>query len=266
MNHDKEYRFTLRFGQTTDTMDAEGRVLQERPVPELSGQRIRELMAAFSGPQQQTPPMYSAVKIDGQPLHRAARRGQDVERPLRAVVIHAFELEDWTPPFLTASVRCTKGTYVRVLAHDLGEAAGCGAHVTALRRVRSGEFSVEHALPLATVLAMSEDELGGRLIPLREALSSLVAIGITPEQARCVLCGQDLQGLAAADPEAAAADAGSGSQLPEEPTVLTDNDGRALALAVRQGDNWHPIRVFPGAFEKTTCISASFHQNPVTGG
>ena len=279
MNHDKEYRFTLRFGQTTDTMDAEGQTLEERPVPEMSGDRIRELMATFMGPQQQTAPMYSAVKIDGQPLHRAARRGQEVERPLRPVLIHDFELEDWTPPFLTARVHCSKGTYVRVLAHDLGQAAGCGAHVTALRRIRSGEFRVERALPLDAVLALTPDQLSAHLIPLREALASLTAVEITSEQAHGVLCGQDLRDLVVADAPAVDAPVVDapvvdpvGAAVEDEsaavaaPIVLTDSLGRALALAVRQGTNWHPVRVFPGSFEKTTCNSPSFHQNPVTGG
>ncbi len=269
MNHDKQYRFTLRFGQTTDTMDAEGRLLEERPVPEMSEARLRELISAFSGPQQQTAPMYSAVKIDGQPLHRAARRGQEVERPVRSVVIHAFELEDWTSPFLTATVHCSKGTYVRVLAHDLGAAAGCGAHVTALRRLRCGEFRVERALPLDAVLAMGEDQIGGRLIPLREALASLVAVELTPEQAKDVWCGRDTGGIE--DNSAGIGDnsgvvGDNSAPSAEVPVVLTDACGRGLALAVRRGDHWHPIRVFPGSFEKTTCNSSSFHQNPVTGG
>lgn len=253
MNHDKEYVFTLCFGQDTDTMDAEGQVLSTRPVPRMSEERILSMLAGFTGPQQQTAPMYSAVKVDGQPLHRAARRGHEVERPVRGIVIHSLTLEAWESPHLTARVHCSKGTYVRVLAHDLGQLAECGAHVTALRRVRSGDFSVDRAMPLDDVLALSQDQLGEALIPLRDALASFAAVGITPEQARGVLCGQD---LSLEDPSAGA----------DEPVVLTDDAGRALALAVWQGTNLHPIRVFPGGFEKTTCISASFHQNPVTGG
>ena len=254
MNHDKVYAFTLRFGQTTDTQDAEGRVLEERPVPELSRDRVLELLAAFTGPQRQVVPMYSAVKVDGRPLHRAARRGQEVERPERDIVVHSLELVSWESPDLAAVVACTKGTYVRQLAHDLGLAAGCGAHVTALRRLRSGPFDVARALPLPDILALDEDRLAAALIPLREALAGWPSVRVTLEQEPALRNGQEL-------PAADGQPADEGRAV-----VLVDAGGRALALAERHGDRWRPTRVFPGSFEKTTCISASFHQNPVTGG
>lgn len=257
MNHDKTYAFSLRFGQTTDTQDAEGRVLEERPVPELSGDRIRELLAGFTGAQRQVVPMFSAVKVDGRPLHRAARRGQDVARPEREVTIFSLELVSWESPVLSAVVRCSKGTYVRQLAHDLGEAVGCGAHVTALRRVRSGAFDVTHALPLADVLSFDEERLSAALLPLREALADWSAVVIPPEQERPLRDGQDLP-VSIGDATPAVEDLRA--------VVLVDDAGRALALAERRDDRWHPTRVFPGSFEKTTCISASFHQNPVSGG
>ena len=160
LDDDKEYVATLKLGERTSTADAEGEVLETRPVS-VSG---LEILAKFKGEILQTPPMHSALKRHGVPLYRLARKGETVERQPRKVTIRELEVVRFDSPELVLRVRCSKGTYIRVLAEDIGEALGCGAHLSALRRTRSGRFRVEEAvapervspadvLPLAALLA-----------------------------------------------------------------------------------------------------------------
>ncbi len=254
MEHDKEYEFTLRFGVVTDTCDAWGRTLEERPVPALGEKDVADLVARFTGEQSQVPPMYSAVKVGGRRLHEEARRGRDVERPARTVSIYAIDVLAWETPFLRLRISCSKGTYIRSLAHDMGQALGCGACVTELRRLRAGTFRVEDAAPLEAVL--NPEAIAARLIPIARAL---------PDFGRVVLDAASIAALA--DGRAVEA---SGTN--EEGTVfLMDAAGRTLALAMREGDRFRPLRVFAGALsenkeEKGTCNSADICQNPVSGG
>ena len=134
LNADKTYRFTCRLGVTTATGDAEGEIIATRPVGPLSREQVEAALRRFTGVIQQTPPMYSAVKRDGQPLYKLARRGIEVERAPREVTVRELRLLRLEGGELECELRCSKGTYVRVLAADLGETLGCGAHVAALRR------------------------------------------------------------------------------------------------------------------------------------
>lgn len=170
---DKEYTGTIELGKTTDTQDAEGRVMETRPVPELSEAQVRAAMAGLLGDQYQTPPMYSAIKIDGVPLYKKAREGESVEREPRFIRIAGFDLTGFAPPRFDFRLRCSKGTYVRTIAHDLGEKLGCGGHLAALRRTASGQFEINHALPLETLLEMPLAEIETRLIPIHEAAPSV---------------------------------------------------------------------------------------------
>jgi tRNA pseudouridine55 synthase len=151
---EKAYDAELELGVETDTLDADGAVTARAPeaAARVTEAQLREALARATGEIGQVPPMYSAVKHQGRSLHQLAREGAEIERAPRRVTIHRLELRAWAPPRATISIDCTKGTYVRVLVADLGRALGCGAHLTALRRTRSGPFAIADATPLDEVL------------------------------------------------------------------------------------------------------------------
>ena len=173
MSLDKEYEGTIELGKVTDTQDAEGEVLETIPVPAFSEADILAAVKSFLGDQYQTPPMYSAVKIDGVPLYKSARRGEEVEREPRFIRVMSWEITRFALPRLDFRLRCTKGTYVRTLAHDLGRKLGCGAHLAALRRTASDKFHVSQALTLDQINALSLPEIEKRLIAPRDAVPSV---------------------------------------------------------------------------------------------
>lgn len=147
MGGDKTYEATLRLGIETDTQDLEGMVVAEKPVGALDRVQVEECLRGFVGEGMQVPPRYSALKHKGKPLYYYARKGVEVVKPPRPIVIRSLDLLDFGPDWMTIRVFCGKGTYVRTLAADIGTALGCGAHLTALRRLQSGPFSVTNALP-----------------------------------------------------------------------------------------------------------------------
>jgi tRNA pseudouridine55 synthase len=169
MSVDKAYEGEATLGVVTDSQDAEGEVLTSLPVPELSQAQVLEVMKGFLGDQYQTPPMHSAIKIDGVPLYKLARKGEEVEREPRFIRVMAFDLLSFAPPKLTFRLLCTKGTYVRTIAHDLGSKLGCGAHLSALRRTASGQFNIAQCLTLDEIEGMALPEIEKRLIPIYEA-------------------------------------------------------------------------------------------------
>ncbi len=166
MASDKVYEGTMRLGEVTDSYDADGEVVETRPIPPLDLDDLNESASAFVGDLQQIPPMVSAKKVGGVPLYRLARQGKEIPREPRLVHVYTFRFEDYEDPFGYFRVSCTKGTYVRSLAHDLGQRLGCGAHLTALRRTASGRFDVADALPLQELLALDRKGLEARVIPL----------------------------------------------------------------------------------------------------
>lgn len=180
---DKAYEARLKLGVTTDTLDAEGQVLRERPVPPIDRAVLEAALARFRGTYLQTPPMYSAVKVGGKRLYELARAGEEVARAAREVTVSRLELVDFSATEVTISVACSKGFFVRVLGEDLGEALGCGAHLVALRRTRSGPFTLEQAVPLAEVLAKGPAALAGRLVTEAQALAPLPAFAVTAAEA-----------------------------------------------------------------------------------
>jgi tRNA pseudouridine55 synthase len=165
MANDKVYEGALRLGETTASYDADGELTGSLPVPPLTLDQLNQEAAAFVGDQMQLPPMVSAVKKDGVPLYKLARKGIEVERKERMIHIYNFRFSKYEEPVGHFRVACTKGTYVRTLAHDLGQKVGCGGHLAALRRIASGKFDVADALPLDRVLALSTPELEKRVIP-----------------------------------------------------------------------------------------------------
>lgn len=170
MSMDKEYTGTMRLGQVTDSQDADGTVTEERPVPEISEADVLEKMKTFLGDQYQTPPMFSAKKVNGQPLYKLARKGKTIAREPRVIHVSRFELTSLVLPELSFLVACSKGAYVRTIAHDLGEKFGCGAHLNALRRTGIGDFSIEKADTLEVLKEASPTALRKKLIPVLQAV------------------------------------------------------------------------------------------------
>jgi tRNA pseudouridine55 synthase len=169
---DKEYEGTLRLGISTNSQDADGEVVETRPVPELDAAAVQSTMAGFLGDQYQTPPMYSAVKVGGVPLYKRARKGEEIEREPRFIRVISWDLLRFASPDAEFRLRCTKGTYVRTLAHDLGQKLGCGAHLTSLRRTATDRLRVEQALTLDQIESLSIQEIDSRLLPIRDVVPS----------------------------------------------------------------------------------------------
>lgn len=165
MSEDKTYAGTIKFGETTSSYDAAGELVSSLPVPPLTLDQLNETAASFAGDHLQMPPMVSAIKKDGVPLYKLARKGIEVERKPRLVHIYYFKFSCYAEPFGEFRVACTKGTYVRSLAHELGQKLGCGAHLAALRRLVSGQFDVANALSLEETLKLTRADLEQRIIP-----------------------------------------------------------------------------------------------------
>jgi tRNA pseudouridine55 synthase len=165
MGDDKVYEGTIKFGETTDSYDADGELVTSLPVPPLNLDELNELASTFIGDQMQVPPMVSAIKKDGVPLYKLARKGIEVERAARLIHVYSFRFSKYEEPLGDFRVASTKGTYVRSIAHDLGQKIGCGAHLKTLRRSVSGRFDVKDAITLDEVLNLSPAQLENRVIP-----------------------------------------------------------------------------------------------------
>ena len=165
MSDDKVYEGTIKFGEATSSYDADGELLSSLPVPLLTVEQLNQAAAEFIGDLMQMPPMVSAVKKDGVPLYKLARKGLEVEREPRLIHIYSFRFGSYEEPFGAFSMACTKGTYVRSVAHDLGQKLGCGAHLATLRRVTSGKFDVAQAVQFEELMKFTERELEPHVIP-----------------------------------------------------------------------------------------------------
>ncbi|WP_394364277.1 tRNA pseudouridine(55) synthase TruB [Burkholderia savannae] len=221
LDADKTYEATMRLGVRTTTGDAEGDVLDTRDVT-CDEAAVVAALARFVGDIVQVPPMYSALKRDGRPLYEYARAGQTVEREGRAVTIRSLECLSCALPDVTFRVTCSKGTYVRTLAEDIGEALGCGAHLTMLRRTGVGSLSLEHAVTLDALDAATQDERDARLAPVDALLSTFPLVELDAALAKRFLHGQRLK-LAEL---AAQPDADEGARV-----RVYDGDGRLLGVA-----------------------------------
>lgn len=240
MSERKIYRAHARLGITTTTCDGEGKVTARVPV-DVTRNQVEAALARFRGTIEQVPPMYSAVKHQGKPLYRLARQGVEVEREPRQIEISRLELVGWDPPMCTLEVKCSPGTYIRVLAHDLGQALGCGAYLVDLTRLASGSFRLEDAISLDKLTqAAKEDRWAELLRPVGEALADLFpALRLDAEASRRFCSGQ-----AISPADVAASD---GGKLGEDTPLhrVYDLDGRFLALAAYDpADNvWRPHKV-----------------------
>ncbi|HHJ14874.1 MAG TPA: tRNA pseudouridine(55) synthase TruB [Gammaproteobacteria bacterium] len=193
LDADKRYQVRCQLGVRTATADAEGEVLETRPVEDYSEERIEQVLAGFRGHIEQVPPMYSALKHEGQRLYKLARQGVEVERQPRPVDIFELRMTDRGADWLDIHVHCSKGTYVRTLAEDIGEALGCGAHVSALRRTAVGPYGEEQLVSLERLEQMYEEDkfsMDQLLLPLQSALSAYPAVELTPDAAFYLRQGQ----------------------------------------------------------------------------
>ncbi|WP_127807109.1 tRNA pseudouridine(55) synthase TruB [Hydrogenophaga sp. NH-16] len=192
LDADKTYETVVRLGVTTTTGDAEGDVLETRPVTCSVGQVV-EVLDRFTGPISQIPPMHSALKKDGKALYEYAREGVTVEREPRAVTIHELELVDLRleghEPFLRLRVRCSKGTYIRTLGEDIAAALGCGGHLSLLRRVQTGPFDVSQCITVEALEALPEEQRLQRLLPVQALLPDHTAVTLDSDNAARFLSG-----------------------------------------------------------------------------
>ena len=186
LDADKGYCAEVTLGQTTASGDAEGEVIEQREVPRLDRAAIEAVLDEFRGAIEQVPPMYSALKHKGKRLHELARAGIEVERKPRRVVIHRLDLVDFQAPRLGLQVVCSKGTYIRSLAMDIGARIGCGGHLGALRRESSGPFELAQAVTLETLQEMEADQARGLLLPPDAALPHLPAVELDDDQATAI--------------------------------------------------------------------------------
>jgi tRNA pseudouridine55 synthase len=192
LDADKTYETTVRLGVKTSTADAEGEVIATRPVNCSVGQLV-EVLDQFMGEIAQVPPMHSALKKDGKALYEYARDGQTVEREARPVTIHDLDLLEFDLtgelPFINLRVTCSKGTYIRTLGEDIGEALGCGGHLTALRRVQTGDFTISQCITLEALAALGEEERMARLLPVEALLAGHSPVTLNAEDAGRFLSG-----------------------------------------------------------------------------
>jgi len=229
---DKTYHFTMRLGQITTTGDVEGDIVCEKPVPSIDAERLSQLLADFTGDIQQIPPMYSALKHEGKRLYTLARAGKVVDRPARKVTIKSLTLVSQTADSLTFDVSCTKGTYVRTLAEDLGEALGCGAHVTFLRRVTTGPFILSQTVTIEKLESMQGDiaALDGLLHSLDLALQEYPLVSCSDSEKTNLCLGRQVHR----------------EGLQQQGLIrLNDVDGHIFGLGKwRDGDQLAPVRIF----------------------
>lgn len=192
LDADKTYHATIQLGQNTSTGDLEGEVIQTRSV-NVNGLQIQETLNRFRGEILQTPPMYSALKFQGKPLYEYIRQGQVIERPSRAVFIHELQLESFNGQEMEISVRCSKGTYIRTLGEDIGEALGCGGFLTTLRRTSIADFKITKAVTLSQLETMDDSQLFNQLLPVDCMLLHLPVVELNPEEFTRIIQGQRLR-------------------------------------------------------------------------
>jgi tRNA pseudouridine55 synthase len=227
---DKEYLATIRFGTATSTYDAAGRVTATRPFTFLE-ETLEAKLATFVGERLQVPPIYSAIKVGGRKAYDLARRGEEIEMAPRKVQIHELALLRWESPNAVVRVRCSRGTYIRSIAHDIGEAMGSHAHLVSLRRIRLGPFSVERATPLEELKRrFLEGTWEKAAMPARAVLEGWATVQLTAEEAEKIR-----NGIAVPAPEGAAGRARA---------ITPGGELLAVVEADAASGAWHPKKVF----------------------
>ena len=190
---DKEYVAVLRLGVTTDTQDITGKVLAEKEVTE-SVEKVREVISSFEGEQLQIPPMYSALKVNGKKLYELAREGKEIERKARPIVVHEIEILSENMPEFTIRVKCSKGTYIRTICHDIGQKLSCGGAMVSLKRTKVGNFGIEDSYTLSRIEDMAkEGRLCEILLPVEKVFEKLPEIRVKEETMKALLNGNQLR-------------------------------------------------------------------------
>ncbi len=192
LDDDKRYQVLIQLGVMTDTGDAEGIIIATQPVPELSGQQLLTCLQQFTGPIAQVPPMYSALKLNGKKLYELAREGITVERKARQINIFELKLLEFGADWLRLDVFCSKGTYIRSLAEDIGHALDCGGTVKELRRISSGQFDIKDAWRIEQLVEMDPLALNECLLDVDKPLEFMPAVHVTAYQADCIGYGQSI--------------------------------------------------------------------------
>jgi tRNA pseudouridine55 synthase len=223
----KQYQATIRLGQETNTYDADGDVVAEHPV-HVTQVEVAAALAYFHGPISQTPPMFSAIKQAGRPLYKLARQGTEVPRPSRQVIVYDIELLAWNPPDVEIQLTCSAGTYVRSIAHDLGQMLGSGGHIAALRRTAVGRFTLNTSVSLAE---LNPEKLPVLLQPIDTAVSHLPRLDLEAAEVSAVQQGQRIARHSAET----------------ESTLVRAYrpDGRFLGILRAEGTTWQPHKIFP---------------------
>ena len=228
----KAYQADINFGTATDTYDAEGTITATASTADLTLNMIQETLEQFRGPQMQNPPLYSAIKIQGQPAYKRARAGEVIVLEPRPIVIHSLEMLEWNPPRLTLAVECSKGTYIRSLAHDLGMQLGCCAYLEALVRTRSGPFTLSDSITIEQFAdAVETNSIQHYLFPLDNALEQYPAMKLDVETAKRIKHGNTFKKPVA-----------NNSGLAR----VYDTNGAFIALAEwnEEQQAWQPKKVF----------------------
>lgn len=230
----KVYRAEIELGTATDTYDAAGKITQRGDISSLTREQIEAAASSFTGLIDQIPPMYSAVKYKGVPLYRLARAGLEVPRKARKVEISQLKIVDWQPPLLTLEVECSRGTYIRSLAHDLGQRLGCGAHLKSLVRLKSGPFHISDAISIPKLeAAFRQGNWTELLQPIDVAIFHLPEVTVSEEDERAVMNGRPL-----------ASDIAEGTTAKLRRAY--SSEGRFLAILRYNDDSgyWKPEKVF----------------------
>ncbi len=192
LDDNKRYQVKVKLGVMTDTGDAEGKIIEQKLVPELSPEEIATCLNSLTGEIDQIPPMYSALKHNGKKLYELAREGKTIERKARRIKIFELNLLDSTSDSLSLDVFCSKGTYIRSLAEDIGHKLGCGGTVTELRRTQAGQFKIDHALTLDQLQKLNLDTLMNKLLDVDKPLEAMPAIKLSSDQAVLIKQGQQI--------------------------------------------------------------------------
>lgn len=228
---DKRYQAVIRLGASTDTYDSEGDITRSGDYSQITEAQFEETLKQFKGEIEQVPPPYSAVKVSGRKAYEMARRGEKVELEPRTITVYNIDLLEWAPPEAVVDVFCSSGTYVRSLAHEVGEALGCGAHLVGLRRTKSGQFTLRDAVPLTKLReAFEQNTWYQYLVPAAEALGDWHTIELRADQVDMVRHGH---------------------RIPAEPNVplqarAISAQGELVALLdlVQEDQEWQPRKVF----------------------
>jgi len=228
---DKRYQAVVLLGKTTDTYDADGRVLTSNPVDNITEAQFEETLQQFVGEIEQVPPPYSAIKIKGRKAYEMAREGEDFDLQPRKINVYSLELLEWAPPEAVIDVYCSSGTYIRSLANDLGKMLGCGAHLVGLRRTKSGRFTLRDAVPLRKLRESFDDGSWYQyVIPAAEALSDWPSIELTEANVDAIRHGHRVPG------EAGIGKMARGISLDGELVALLEFDAAS--------NEWQPKKVF----------------------